>query len=112
PYTTLFRSISAQKLRPKVLIVIQSQPLMVAGRQTFMDEIVSAAGGINVGRSSGPGYNLFSPEKVIVAAPDVIIGTTDLGSKPGWSSIPAVRNHKILSPPPDIFSRPGPRLID
>ncbi len=104
--------ISGQTLRPKVLIVIQSQPLMVAGSQTFMDEIVTAAGGINVGRASGPGYNLFSPERAVVAAPDVIIGATDLGSKPGWSNIQAVRNHKILRPPPDVFSRPGPRLMD
>jgi iron complex transport system substrate-binding protein len=104
--------VASQKNKPKVLIVVQSQPLMVAGSKTFMDEIVAAAGGVNVGRSSGSGYNLFSPEKAVVDAPDLIIGTTDLRSKPGWSNIPAVRNHRILLPPPDVFSRPGPRLID
>ena len=79
----LRRTLNNVRSLPKVLIVVQSQPLMVAGGKTFMDEIVTTAGGANLGRKSGMGYNLYSSERVIADPPDVIIGTADIGSKPG-----------------------------
>ena len=100
------------KTKPKVLVVVQGQPLMVAGSDNFLHEAVTLAGGINIGREAGSRFPLFSPETVVIRAPDIILGRADLANKPGWSTIPAVKNHAIYAPPADTLSRPTPRLID
>ena len=37
--------------RPHVLIVLETTPLWTAGAGTFMDDLVTRAGGVNVGRA-------------------------------------------------------------
>ncbi len=107
----LLRRVAKTQKRPGVLVVVQSQPLMVAGSENFLDEAVTLAGGINLGREAGKGFPLFSPEIVIARKPDVILGRPELRDKPGWSRLPAVRNNAVYQPPKDTLSRPTPRLV-
>ena len=101
--------------RPRVLIVIQVSPLWTAGGGTFMDDLVTRAGGVNLGQAVR-GYGPFSKEKVLANAPDVILG--DPSTAPAFrtdallSHLSAVRGGCIYALPPDLTSRPGPRLAD
>lgn len=105
--------IGMSRAKPRVLIVVQAQPLMVAGIGTFMDDIVKHAGGINASRDAR-GYASYSPEKVVADSPDVILAdpqsVAQIRSRAGWGSLPAVKHNALYSLPPSLFSRPGPRL--
>lgn len=101
--------------RPRVLVVIQVSPLWTAGNGSFMDDLISRAGGINIGRAV-PGYGPFSKEQVLANAPDVILGDAAVAAAfrtdPLLRRLPAVAHRRVYALPPDLTSRPGPRLAD
>lgn len=102
--------------RPKTLIVLGTNPLFVAGRGTFLDDIVTRAGGVNLG-ANGAGYGPMSPEKVLADPPDIILGDARvrvaLQADPALRTLAAVRAGRFFSVSnPDILLRPGPRLAD
>ena len=100
---------------PRVLVVIQTSPLWTAGSGTFMDDLVTRAGGVNIGRAV-PGYGPFSKEEVFAHPPDVILGDPSVApafrADPLLSRLSAVKAGRVYSLPPDLTSRPGPRLAD
>jgi iron complex transport system substrate-binding protein len=123
-----FQAISdavAGRPRPKVLWVVQAEPLRVAGQGTFVNEMIELAGGVNaVGRTS-MAYPPVGVEQVLAAGVDVIIqpamvGVTSIADQQAqalarwgdWPTIPAVRNKAIYVIPPDTVSRLGPRIPD
>ncbi len=101
--------------RPRVFVVLQTSPLWTAGRGTFMDDLVTRAGGVNVGGAIS-GYGTFSKEQLLIHPPDVILGDTGTRAAfladPLLRRLPAVRAGRIFALDPDLTSRPGPRLAD
>jgi iron complex transport system substrate-binding protein len=109
--------------RPKVYYEIDgtdaSKP-WTAGPGTFIDQLLQRAGAQNVGDSLSGGYAQISLEELLVQNPDVILlgdaayGTTveQVGKRPGWEAINAVKNGRILTFDDNLVSRPGPRLVD
>jgi iron complex transport system substrate-binding protein len=108
--------------RIKVLYVVQRQPLRVAGRDTFINEMIELAGGEN---AVGPTVHKYPPigaEQVYACRADVIIeptmGQKDLTAQQDsaleyWSkfkNVPAVANKRIYVINGDTVSRLGPRL--
>ncbi len=101
---------------PKVFIQLGAKPLFTATKDSYIDEMISMAGGINIARDSSTG--LYSIEKVIEKNPDVII-IIDMGieaenEKQRWikfKMLNAVKNnaiyfidaYKIGSPNPQEF---------
>ncbi|MDR3575361.1 MAG: cobalamin-binding protein [Anaerolineaceae bacterium] len=91
-----------------------------AGPDTFIDQLVKIAGGTNVADGMKSGYSQMSLEEVLVQNPDYILlgdaifGTTpeQVSSRAGWSEIAAVKNKQVLAIDDNLFSRPGPRLVD
>lgn len=108
----------AGRTPPDVLYLIGLDPLMAAGPGTFVDELLTAAGGRNVLHDLGIRWPQLSLEEVIRRAPDVIIigsvGSADpaalLAGRPGWRDVPAVRNGAVHAVDPDAVNRPGPNL--
>jgi len=107
--------------QPKVYIEIWHSPLMTAGSGSFVDEIISIVGGINIAHDSFRPYVNFTSEQVIKGNPDHIVmaymdkeDVTRIAAKrPGWGSISAIKNGKVYNDiNSDLFLRPGPRLID
>lgn len=95
----------------------------VVGGGTFDDDLIKAAGGANIfgGNTTNQGFPQVSAEAIIAANPQIIFLTEDpkyggdpalVYGRPGWSSIPAVRNHKVFLIDANIVQRPGPRLVD
>jgi len=107
--------------RPKVFVEIWHDPLMTAGSGSFVDELITLAGGINIAHDTPRAYCYFSPEQVIERNPDCIIfGYMDeqlsqpgVRNRLGWNKIKAIRNNRLYNDiNPDLFLRPGPRLIE
>lgn len=91
-----------------------------AGSGTFIDQLITMAGGENAAASMEGSWGQFSQEALLVADPDFILlgdaayGTTpeQVAARPGWGSLAAVKNGNVLPFNDDTVSRPGPRLVD
>ncbi len=104
-------------MHPKTLIVCGHRPLVVAGAQTFMDELVTQVGATNVAASGTLAYPHWSAEQVIGANPEIIIDM-GMGSEAKlndtWKDfhvVDAVKNARIYRTDDSLF-RAGPRLMD
>lgn len=108
----------------RVLWIVQREPLRVAGRDTFVNEMIELAGGENaIGRTVHK-YPPIGAEQVIACGADVIIepsmGRDDLdaqraGALRHWGkfrNLPAVTNGRIYVIRGDTVSRLGPRLYE
>ena len=105
--------------RQKIFIEIWHDPLTTAGAGSFIDDILTLAGGVNIAFDTRRPFSIFSPEEVIKRNPDCIILTYMEKQKPltllqgrfGWKNIRAVQNNRIYNDiSPDILLRPGPRV--
>jgi cobalamin transport system substrate-binding protein len=112
---------TATAVKPKVFHEIDaSDPakLYSVGPGSFIDDLITVAGGTNVLAAAKTAYPTVSGEEVIRANPEVIVladaayGTTvdSVAARPGWAAIDAVKNKKVFPVPGDLFSRPGPRV--
>lgn len=108
------------KQSPRVFFQIGIVPLVSVGRGTFLNELITLAGGRNLGEGPAP-YPRFSREQVVAMEPDIIVITSmtrGLGLenvKDEWKSyqsLPAARDDRIYIVDSNIFDRPTPRLID
>jgi len=107
----------AGKPSRRVLVVIQSNPLWVAGPRTFVDEMLTIANAANVSHDASPGFVTFSRELAISRNPDIIItgqrSDIDFFTKsPEWRGVNAVRNKRIYVIDSDLLFRAGPRLAE
>jgi len=103
---------------PKVLVVLWANPLTTAGKGTFIDDIVTRAGAVNIGAGSGGQYPTISFETVLSQDPDfIIIAGKSYGDMRSitddrkWSAVKAVKDKKILLIDSDIITRPSPRIV-
>ena len=110
---------------PKVYHEIWNEPLMSAGPTTFVDELISLAGGENLFHDAISSWPTVSSETIIERNPDIMIfpdmymgqgnfyeTIEAVKSRPGWDTITAVKNDEIYEINADIISRSGPRLAD
>ncbi len=95
------------------------------GRTSFINDIITLAGGVNIFENETTSYFVASPEAVIAANPDVILMNYNYGyfgtvndlikritSREGWANITAVKDGRIYvfsGVAEDIMVRPGPR---
>ena len=90
------------------------------GAGSFIDTLISLAGGSNIAASAKMQWAQLSTEEIIAQDPEVIVlGDAQYGmtaemvkERPGWSVITAVKNGAICSIDDILISRPGPRIID
>src|SRR3989338_2062796 len=110
-----------EEKKPKVFIEIWHDPLMTAGHGSFVDELITLAGGVNIAYDTPRAYGYFSAENVIERNPDCIIfgymddpGSQNQASRRlGWNQINAVKNNRLHNDiNPDLIFRPGPRLVN
>lgn len=108
-----------QDNRPRVFVEIWHDPLMTAGRNSFVNELVTLAGGKNIASGVAKSYAYLSPEDVISHNPECIILTymdtnavNNVKSRLGWGKVAAVRNNRIYDDiDSNLLLRPGPRLV-
>jgi iron complex transport system substrate-binding protein len=105
---------------PKTMYAVAADPMYVTGGETYLDELITLAGGINCyGDISG--YGIVTTESIIERQPEVIIvikGPMDSGlnmreqilNNKELANVPAVKTGRIYTVDDDIVSRPGPRV--
>src|SRR5450756_961660 len=64
---------------------IYSKPLMTAGTNTFINDMIGIAGGTNIGAAAGSGYPNFSTEILFKDDPAVYSADSGSMSNPGTS---------------------------
>lgn len=104
------------------LYVAWHDPPMTTGPGTFVDSIMSVAGGRNIFDDATSDWPQVNMEEIVSRDPDVLIlpvpVTGDSGAiawvhqTPGWRDLRAVRTGRVLLVDSELFSRPGPRIID
>lgn len=105
---------------PRVLYVLQLSPLITAGKNTFINDLINIAGGQSISGTETADYPQFSRETAIARAPEVIIVPESHGSelvsieaiKRDFAVTPAVKNNRVVGVNPDLIVRPGPRIVD
>jgi iron complex transport system substrate-binding protein len=127
------RRLAVAKPRPRVLLILGRNPqaltgMVAAGRDSYLNELITVAGGTNVLDEPGvPPYPHISLENVLQLKPDVIVDVIDMSaiaavrtrradaSRELWRrlrTIPAVRNGRVYADAIDALVVPGPRVVD
>lgn len=105
--------------RPRIFFQIDAEPLVSAGNNTFIHELIELAGGINTAAGNDP-YPRYSWEDILILQPDIVIissmaGGLDsedlLGIWKKWSQLKAVLNEQVFVVDAGMFDRTTPRLV-
>ncbi len=107
--------------KKKVYVEVWPAPdISVAGKNTFIDEMLQLIGAENIIKKEG--WPKVDQEAVIEADPDVIITTygayagsdsdKEIPERDGWQDVTAVKNKQIYDVDNDTVTRPGPRLAE
>ena len=94
----------------------------VAGPNGFYGQLIDLAGGTNIFGDLPGDVGQTGAESIVQRDPEVIILTDGdlpfnpqtpemVAARPGWNSISAVRNGAVHAVPADLYSTPGPRLV-
>jgi iron complex transport system substrate-binding protein len=104
---------------------LSSNPYYSVASSTFIGQIVALFGLKDIAdaanKASDGGYPELSEEYIVTARPAIIFLADNepadggqspavVAARPGWSAIPAVKDHEIIALNDDIASRWGPRL--
>lgn len=95
-----------KKTKPRVFTVVWDSPLMTAGKESLISDIIDKAGGVNIADNLMEAYPIYSIEQVLEKKPDFII--TDKKA-----NIDKIKGKSIVIDDIDIdlILRPGPRTI-
>ncbi|MHC4264797.1 MAG: ABC transporter substrate-binding protein [Planctomycetota bacterium] len=117
-------TLSLETKRVKVLWVIQNEPLRIAGRNTFLNELIELAGGENAIGPTIQQYPAIGTEELFACDAEAIIHSAmgkdnideqQLAAERFWSrmpNLPAVKNSRIYILDSDSILRLGPRIAE
>ena len=96
---------------------VWNAPYMTIGATSFINELITKAGGKNIFADVEQSYPAVNEESIIARNPDVIfipsdspVTAEDVKNRAGWQDISAVKNNRIFKIDADITSRSGPRI--
>lgn len=114
----------------KVFYQVWDEPLMTAGIGSFIDELITLAGGVNIAADAEGAWPMFSAEALVEKDPEVFILPAHVGgnmalstteveelianvkARAGYDAITAVKNDRVVTVDPNIVSRPGVRIVE
>lgn len=107
--------------RPKVFYEIWNNPLTTVGEDTFIDNMIKLAGGINIGAKANGAWPQYSLEKLLLENPGVYISSPHsaphrvsvgaVKNRDEFRTIKAIKNNRIYIVDQDIISRASPRIV-
>ena len=96
---------------------VWNAPYMTIGATSFINELITKAGGKNIFADVEQSYPAVNEESIIARNPDVIfipsdspVTVEDVKNRAGWQDISAVKTGSIYKIDADITSRSGPRI--
>ncbi|HUP44439.1 MAG TPA: helical backbone metal receptor [Thermoanaerobaculia bacterium] len=101
--------------QPQVVFVVWADPLYVAGRETFTDDLFTLTGARNAVPVKG--WPQYSQESLLANAPDIVLYPAATVSRESverlFSAAPSVlRGLQIVPVDDNHFTRPGPRVVE
>jgi len=110
------RELTAQSPAKRVFLEVWDAPLLTVGRKSFINDIISQAGGSNVAANKNVDYTPCDIETLYAYNPEVYIvlshSRDDIRSfitRPELTNIAAVKNKQVFQIDDDLLARPGPR---
>ena len=111
--------IKKDKIQKTIYCEIFNSPFLTCGKKSFINDIIEYAGGKNIFDFLESSYPQVSEEIIIISNPQIILAPdyseTDLEKiyyRNAWQNIDAIKNKKVFSVSGDIFTRPGPRVVE
>ena len=109
--------------RPKVFVLLYGQGLWTCGGESYVDDLIARAGGMNIASSLPKKWALYKRERIIKDDPDIVFvmartakdfaaGRDLFARMPGMEGIKAVKQGKIYELDENAASRFGPRLVE
>ena len=108
----------AGKPRPKVFFIVGTEPLITAGKNAFITDLINIAGGDSISADLPTDWPTYSAETAIARAPDIIIlpgpehGNEGMKLPEALQVTPAARQGHAYKINDELIFRPGPRIID
>jgi iron complex transport system substrate-binding protein len=99
--------------RPSVFVILGSEPLITAGGASFINDLVSRAGGSSISADVSGDYPQYSLETSVAKQPQIIFlqaGGNVLPKR--LRETPAARSGRVYRLDDDLLLRPGPRVVD
>jgi iron complex transport system substrate-binding protein len=107
--------------RVRTLLVFGLAPIVVAGPESFPNEMLLRANGENVVKGGGA-YPVINAETLVTLDPEIIINGAASGrggehrtidrEAPGWRELRAVREGRVVPLVDEAALRPGPRTAE
>ncbi|HEY4716796.1 MAG TPA: cobalamin-binding protein [bacterium] len=108
------KNITADKKRSgrKVLFLYGVNPLIASGKNTFADNLISLAGGVNIFSDAATPYPKLNIEEILKRDPDIVV-ISEMRKNPGGTKrLAGLLKKKVYRINGDIVNRPGPRIIE
>lgn len=105
--------------RPRLLYVLNSDPLITVGPGSYIHHLIELAGGQNVAAGAHTAYPRLSLEEVLKQDPEYLLfpvgkfeGITqeEQDTWRQWTGLSAVQADRLFQIPSDLLNRPGPRI--
>lgn len=105
--------------KPRIFFEVRYPNLVAAGKGSVVNSVIEAAGGINCIQVEKKLARL-NLEAVIKCDPDIYViqrgpmnrNPSDPSERPNFHVLKAVKTNRVLFVDEQIFSRPGPRLLE
>lgn len=111
---------TADRAKPVVFLQVNLKPIMAANGNTFLNDLIRLAGGVNMTRDEPVTYPRIGLEAVIRGRPEVILissmdrdGAFEAARRQwlNWTLIPAVKHGRVHLVDSDLTDRPSPRIV-
>lgn len=126
------RARTSAKPRTSMMFIVGRAPnrvedLIAVGRASYLNGVIEIAGGENIFKDAVASYPKIGMEDILARNPQVIVDMGDMSQTEGvteqhkksvvmlWNrhrAIRAVRDGRVFAVASDIFTVPGPRMVD
>ncbi len=122
-YRKIETALASVRTTPGVFLILHGQGLWTCGREAFLDDLITRAGGRNVAAARARSWIFYQREQLIRDDPDVILvlakTVADFRRAEAWlagesrlGGLKAVRTRRVYHLDENAASRFGPRLIE
>ncbi len=113
------KSLSEKHDSMLAMFLVSLQPIMAAGKSTFINEFLSFCNLRNITADLEANYPFLSREEILKRNPQVILHTEHSYKQnvnvtelyPEWKNVDAIKNSRVYYLDPDLYFRPGPRFV-
>jgi iron complex transport system substrate-binding protein len=104
--------------KPRVFYITWHDPMWTVGRDTWIDDLINIAGGVNIFSPYFESGAMVEIEWVVFLNPEIIITSSWPGvyewamNEPALNITDARRNGRVYTCDDDLIQRPAPRLVE